>query len=51
MKDIEQILQDSGVLIQPYWRKLYSHSVAAVKGYAMHPTFEHDYGKVWLDQA
>jgi peptide/nickel transport system substrate-binding protein len=51
MKDIEQILQDSGVLIQPYWRKLYSHSVAAVKGYAMHPTFEHDYGKVWLDEA
>ena len=31
MKDIEQILQDSGIIIQPYWRKLYSHSVAAVK--------------------
>ena len=26
MKDIEQILQDSGIIIQPYWRKLYSHS-------------------------
>lgn len=51
MKDIESILQDSGILIQPYWRKLYSHSVAAVKNYGMHPTFEHDYGKVWLDQA
>ncbi len=22
-----------------------------VKNYGMHPTFEHDYGKVWLDQA
>lgn len=51
MKDIEQILQDSGVIIQPYWRKLYNHSVAAVKNHGMHPTFEHDYGKVWLDQA
>ncbi|TIR42701.1 MAG: ABC transporter substrate-binding protein [Mesorhizobium sp.] len=51
MKDIEQILQDSGIIIQPYWRKLYSHSVAAVKNYAMHPTFERDYGKVWLDEA
>ncbi|TIW30386.1 MAG: diguanylate cyclase, partial [Mesorhizobium sp.] len=51
MKDIEQILQDSGIIIQPFWRKLYSHSVAAVKNYAMHPTFERDYGKVWLDEA
>ncbi|TIU70496.1 MAG: diguanylate cyclase, partial [Mesorhizobium sp.] len=51
MKDVEQILQDSGVIIQPYWRKLYSHSVKAVQNYKMHPTFERDYGKVWLDQA
>ncbi|TPK64653.1 ABC transporter substrate-binding protein [Mesorhizobium sp. B2-4-19] len=51
MKDIEQILQASGIIIQPYWRKLYSHSVKAVQNYKMHPTFERDYGKVWLDQA
>jgi peptide/nickel transport system substrate-binding protein len=51
MKDIEQTLQDSGIIIQPFWRKLYNHSVAAVKGGGMHPTFEHDYGKVWLDEA
>jgi peptide/nickel transport system substrate-binding protein len=51
MKDIEQILQDSGIIIQPYWRKLYSHAVAGVKNYGMHPTFERDYGKVWLDEA
>ena len=51
MKDIEKILQDSGIIIQPYWRKLYSHSVPAVKNHGMHPTFEHDFGKVWLDEA
>ena len=51
MKDIEQVLQDSGIIIQPYWRKLYSHSVKAVQNYKMHPTFERDYGKIWLDQA
>jgi len=51
MKDIEQILQDSGIIIQPYWRKLYSHSVKAVQNYKMHPTYERDYGKIWLDQA
>ncbi|MDP3896489.1 MAG: ABC transporter substrate-binding protein [Mesorhizobium sp.] len=49
MADIEKILQDSGIIIQPYWRKLYNHSVAAVKNHGMHPTFEHDFGKVWLD--
>ena len=51
MEDIEKILQDSGIIIQPYWRKLYNHSVAAVKNHGMHPTFEIDVGKVWLDEA
>jgi peptide/nickel transport system substrate-binding protein len=51
MADIEKILQDSGIIIQPYWRKLYNHSTAAVKNHGMHPTFEHDFGKVWLDEA
>ena len=51
MKDIQQILQDSGILIQPYWRFLYNHSVAAVKNHGMHPMFELDLHKVWLDEA
>lgn len=49
MQDIEQILQDAGIIIQPYWRKLYNHSVESVQNHGMHPTFEHDYGKVWLN--
>jgi peptide/nickel transport system substrate-binding protein len=51
MADIQKILQDSGIIIQPYWRKLYNHSVASVKNHGMHPTYEHDFGKVWLDEA
>jgi peptide/nickel transport system substrate-binding protein len=51
MEKIEKIMQDSGILIQPYWRKLYNHSMPSVKNHAMHPTFEHDFGKVWLDEA
>jgi peptide/nickel transport system substrate-binding protein len=51
MEDIEKLLQDSGIIIQPYWRKLYNHSVPAVKNHGMHPTFEIDLGKVWLDEA
>lgn len=51
MKDIEQILQDSGHLIQPYWRSLYCHHTESVKNHGMHPTFEFHFEKVWLDEA
>jgi peptide/nickel transport system substrate-binding protein len=50
MKDLEQILQDSGILIQPYWRSLFNHSAPYVKNFGMHPTNEHDFHRVWLDK-
>ncbi|MEH6632987.1 MAG: ABC transporter substrate-binding protein [Halopseudomonas aestusnigri] len=50
-KDLEQILQDSGHIVQPYWRSLYNHSVESVKNHAMHPLFEFHFEKVWLDEA
>ena len=50
MKDVEQILQDSGIIIQPYWRKLTATHAPYVKNLVMHPTFEHDFGNVWLDK-
>ncbi|MER9663910.1 ABC transporter substrate-binding protein [Mesorhizobium sp. M0159] len=50
MQDIETVLQDSGVIIQPYWLSLFNHSTKNVRGYTMHPTFEIDLGKVWLRQ-
>jgi peptide/nickel transport system substrate-binding protein len=49
MKDVERILQDSGVIIQPFWQKLYSHMSQKVKNYAVHQTFEMDLEKVWLE--
>ncbi|CDX14609.1 Family 5 extracellular solute-binding protein [Mesorhizobium sp. ORS 3324] len=49
MKDLETLLQDSGVLIQPYWLSVFHHSTKQVKGYEMHPAFEIDLGMVWLD--
>jgi len=49
MKDVEQILQDSGVIIQPFWQKLYSHTSKKVKNYGVHQTFEMDLQNVWLD--
>ena len=49
MKDIEQILQDSGVIIQPFWQKLYSHMNKNVRDYGIHQTFQMDLQKVWLE--
>ncbi|MGX5844741.1 ABC transporter substrate-binding protein [Mesorhizobium sp. ArgA1] len=49
MQDIEMLLQESGIIIQPYWLSLFNHATKHVRGYAMHPTFEIDLGKVWLD--
>ena len=40
MKDIEKIMQDDGVIIQPYWRSLYRHFKPGVTGAEMHPSFE-----------
>ena len=48
MKRIEEIMQEQGVLIQPYWRSLYRHYDAKVKGAEMHPTFEHHHYKWWI---
>ncbi len=49
MKDLQTILQDSGVIIQPYWQSLVSHMAAKVKGYGVHQTFQLDLEKVWLE--
>ncbi|WP_372891485.1 ABC transporter substrate-binding protein [Rhodosalinus sp.] len=40
MAEIEQILRDDGVVIQPYWRSIYRHYTDEVVGADMHPTFE-----------
>ena len=50
MKDIEAILQDSGIIIQSFWRSLYRHSKPYVRNFDMHPTFELHMEKVWLDK-
>ena len=40
MAKIQKIMQDEGVIIQPYWRSLYRHTKSNVKNAEMHPTFE-----------
>jgi peptide/nickel transport system substrate-binding protein len=50
MAKIEKLMQDDGVLIQPYWRNVYRHFRDTVKGADMHPTFEHHHYK-WSIEA
>ncbi len=49
MAEMEKMLQDSGVIIQAYWRELGMHHTSAVKGYVRHPLREMHLEKVWLD--
>ena len=38
---MEKILQDEAVMVQPYWRSLFMHTKTNVVGVEMHPSFEH----------
>lgn len=50
MKELETMLRDSGVIIQPYWRSLFRHTTDKVAGMEQHPTFEHHHD-LWSIQA
>jgi len=49
MKELEQILQDSGIIIQPYWVTLSNHRTPQVKNFGMHPLYEVYFEDTWLD--
>jgi len=49
MKRLQEIMQEQGVLIQPYWRSIYRHVKPEVMGADMHPTFEMHLYKYWID--
>ncbi|WP_224823288.1 ABC transporter substrate-binding protein [Cognatishimia sp. MH4019] len=40
MAEIQTIMRDEGVVVQPYWRSTYRHHKENVIGAEMHPTFE-----------
>lgn len=48
MAQIQTILREEGVIIQPYWRSTYRHAKPDVIGAEQHPTFEiHVYKLAW----
>ena len=48
MAELEKIMQDEGVVIQPYWRSVFRNYRSEVKGADTHPTFEHHHYKWWI---
>ena len=48
MERIEQIMQEQGVMCQPYWRSLYRHADPKVRDCPIHATFEHHQYKWWI---
>ncbi|EYD71755.1 ABC transporter substrate-binding protein [Limimaricola hongkongensis] len=48
MAKIETLLQEDGVVIQPYWRSIFRHFTDKVQGADMHPSFEHHHYKWWV---
>ncbi len=51
MARMEQIIQDAGIIVQPYWRSTFRHMVPALHGLVMHPTYEIQLERAWLDPA
>jgi peptide/nickel transport system substrate-binding protein len=49
MEQMQKIIQDSGILVQPYWRSTFRHMTDQVKGLVMHQTFEIHLERTWLD--
>ncbi|MEM0922681.1 MAG: ABC transporter substrate-binding protein [Pseudomonadota bacterium] len=49
MAKLQKNLQSSGVIVQPYWRKIYRSFREGVNGYDMHQSFELYGEQVWLD--
>lgn len=48
MKELQQALQDSGIVVQPYWRKLFCHMSPKLMDYQMHQAYEQDFTRAWL---
>ncbi|MCL5779271.1 ABC transporter substrate-binding protein [Limibaculum sp. FT325] len=49
MERVERILQDSGTLVQPFWRNIARHMTPKVRNFEAHQAEEFHLEGVWLD--
>lgn len=48
MREVERILQDAAVMIQPFWRPVFILASSKVHGYRPHPARQMQLTKVWM---
>ncbi|MFT5173131.1 MAG: peptide/nickel transport system substrate-binding protein, partial [Gammaproteobacteria bacterium] len=49
MQAVEKMLQDDAIMVQPFFRAVFSAVSSKVKGYQTHPTLYHQFNDVWID--
>jgi peptide/nickel transport system substrate-binding protein len=49
MEAVEKMLQDDAIMVQPFFRGVFSAVSTKVKGYQTHPTLYHQFNDVWID--
>lgn len=49
MVAVQKLLQQDAVIIQPYWRSIFTASNKKVKGFQIQPAEEMHVNKIWLD--
>ena len=48
MEALERMLQDDAIMVQPFFRAVFSAVTTKVKGYRAHPTQYHQFNDVWI---
>ena len=49
MGELQQIMQENAVIVQPYWRSVFNHTRPNIKGAEMHQAFELHLDRIWVD--
>ncbi len=48
MEGLQQILQDDAVMVQPFWRSVFTAANARVQNFQLHPTLAHMHRETWI---
>jgi peptide/nickel transport system substrate-binding protein len=49
MARVQRLLQESGAIVQPIWRPIYTMTTDAVQNFPAHPSKYHQLNRVWLN--
>jgi peptide/nickel transport system substrate-binding protein len=49
MRMVEKLLQDDALMVQPFFRAVFSAVNSKIKGYQTHPALYHQFNDIWID--